>query len=121
MSINTKIKREIWQKYYNNLYHTDCFCGCNRIILADNVILSNANLSEYDYYNIEYHKLCYKNINSRNLRSSNNSDNIKPICNICNNEIGNENIYNFCNKKNYRCKDDLDRGEVVMMDLVYKN
>tara|TARA_B110000208_G_scaffold189922_1_gene252596 strand:+ start:766 stop:1140 length:375 start_codon:yes stop_codon:yes gene_type:complete len=117
------IKRELWKKYYWNMPYTNCFCGCGNIIPADNIILSNINLN---INNINYLldtelKYCY--IKRPFLRNSSDVKNIRPVCKNCYDEVENthENLYDFCSRKNYRHKDELEEDEVVMMDITYKN
>ena len=117
------IKRELWNKYYWNMPYTNCFCGCGNIIPADNIILSNKNIKINDLYYLLDTDLKYCYIQRPYLRNSNDINNIRPICKNCYDEIEytKENLYDFCDRKNYRHKDDLEEGEIVMMDITYKD
>ena len=117
------VKRELWNKYYWDMPYTNCFCGCGKIIPADNMILSNKNIKIGDLYYLLDTELKYANVKRSYLRNSNDVKNVRPVCKNCYDELENTNgdLYEFCYRKNYRHKDELDNDEVVMMDIIYKD
>lgn len=111
LKVNIRTKKLLWLLYYNNKSTTSCFCGCGRIIPADNIILFN--LFNTNFNNLFYDDyLEYGNLVSNNF--SNEEDNIRPICRTCYNEMGKLNLIDYCNYKGYLNR---DCSEVVPMDI----
>ena len=76
---NLNTRKLLWHKYYNNQPNTLCFCGCGRIIPADDYILKN--IFNCDITNISYNdNLEYGHIIPNIINNSVNIDNIRPIC-----------------------------------------
>lgn len=114
-NIPLDIRKNLWTKFYSNYNITTCFCGCGRIIPADDFILKhifnqNTKMLNYDS------KLEYGYIIPKSKNGQITIDNLRPICNICNKEKKTLNLYHYCYSKNYICRED---NEYDPMDICY--
>ncbi len=107
LKLNVNTRKILWEKYYNNQPITLCFCGCGRIIPADDYILKN--IFNCDITTISFNdNLEYGHIIPNIINNSVNIDNVRPICSTCNKNMGIINLYEYCNLKGYIHKDEHD-------------
>ena len=114
-NIPLDIRKNLWTKYYNNYNTTTCFCGCGRIIPADDFILKHIFNQNKKMINYEA-SLAYGYITEKFNNNQISINNLRPICNICLKEMKSLNLYDYCYSRNYICRED---NEYDPMDICY--